>query len=1140
MAIEGTLELLGRNLAFALEPLKNRLTAGNLTGLAEELGLALPPAIASAQGVNTGAASIVGAIDSLPSAIVDLEAAIAADDTGQIVDAGVSLLRAVLDAFLGFGDLASAIHSAASGLGAADRAKLEAFADALPRRLFDFVLMEYIRHASPGTLEVLTLVGLADDEIAEAAAGDALARPQRVRGIHFDRLLTLLTAPENYLRDRLGWGAAGFDGRELFTRIQALFTNHGTPVLLLEPPGQPPILEAFLVRMQADGGSPPGLTVKLRTPAIEDFTKTYPISSVVSLVMSTTARFDGGLDITVRPPLNITAAPIAGSANIGVTAGVAIGRDEGPMVLLGEAGGNGLFLQKFSGHFGISGNWSPGSSLKVEPTVAADIEGGQLVLDFSQADGFLKTISGGVRIDASFESGLRWAPSTGISFEGSSAIEIALPLHLSLGPLDVQTLYLIAGIGSDGSLPLELSCGFSVSLGPLKAAIDRFGVKAVFTFPADGSGNLGRANLAFQLKPPNGVGLSIDAGVVRGGGYLDIDTERGEYAGMLELSILDTVSVTAIGVISTKLPNLSGGFAFVAIISVEFNPGMQLGFGFTLIGVGGLVGINRGADLAALAQGARSGSIDSVLFPHDVIANAPRIISDLKAFFPPEDDTFLIGPMAKFGWGTPTLISLSLGIIVEIPGNIAIVGKLTVAIPDERLPLIIINVAFMGAIEFDKKRGWFFATLYDSRVIYMTLDGGMGVLAAFGNDSNFVVTVGGFHPSYNPPTLPFPPISRLAINILNTPVARIRVEAYFAVTSNTVQFGASAELYFGIRIASVEGHLAFDALFQFSPFYFIISISASLSVKLFGMGLFSVRFRGSLEGTSPWHVEGTGSISILFWDIDVDFSHTWGDKEDTRLPPISVMPILAAELAKVENWTAELANSNSLLVTLRTIDPATELVLHPVGSLRITQRAVPLGLRLDKFGSQRPDDANRFTVDASSPGIEKRATVKESFAMAQFKDFSDSEKLSASDYEKEDAGLELSVTGTQTNTSYATKRVVRYEQIIIDTALRRVTLFLVELIGGLFTHFLGGNAATKATISAKIRDQKHLFDEKVTAGATGYVVVSLADNSPIAGAPQRFASRASAQEYMADQVKENPGFANEAHIVRPHEMRQAA
>ena len=129
------------------------------------------------------------------------------------------------------------------------------------------------------------------------------------------------------------------------------------------------------------------------------------------------------------------------------------------------------------------------------------------------------------------------------------------------------------------------------------------------------------------------------------------------------------------------------------------------------------MGLNRSMDLDALVEGARSGSLDSLLFPEDLIANATRIISDMRAFFPQEEDTFLVGPMLKFGWGTPTLISLSIGLIIEVPGNIAIVGKLTIAIPDERAALIIVNVAFMGAIEFDKKRGWFFANRSDeSRV----------------------------------------------------------------------------------------------------------------------------------------------------------------------------------------------------------------------------------------------------------------------------------------------------------------------------------------------------------------------------------------------------------------------------------------
>lgn len=1141
MASEGTLEFLARQLTLALSPLKERLATGNLVGFMEELGLSPPPAVANAAGAATGIAAVASSLAALPGLVAALEAAVEADDAAQIAETSIDLLSEVVEAFRGISELTSAVSSAAASLPAADRAKVEAFAAQLPKKLFDFTVVEFMQRSRPALLDTLTLLGLAEDEVTGAIPGDALSRPWRRRALHFDRLITLLTAPRTHLQNVFGWGTPGFDGRELFRLFQTYLSNKGLPVTLIEPPGQPPILEAFVVRMQADtAASPPGLTIRLRFPATRDFAREYSLSDTWSLTTDVKARFDAGLDIGLTPPLDIKFTPPAGTASIDLRSGITVANPDGPMVLLGDRGGSGLFLDRFSGDAGFKAEWPVGSSLRVEPTVGASVEGGRLKIDFSQSDGFLQMIAGGVQIDAEFNTGIRWSPSDGVSFEGSSAIEIALPVHQTIGPLDIQTIYLVGGLDSNGGIPIELSSGFSVKLGPLQAAIDRFGVKATLSFPADGKGNLGRADIGFGIKPPNGVGLSIDAGAVKGGGYLFIDPDRGEYAGALELRILDFLSVTAIGVITTKLPDGSKGFSFIAIISVEFNPGIQLGFGFTLLGVGGLVGLNRTMDLEALAQGARSGSIDVVLFPRDVVANAPRIISDLRTFFPPEEGTFLIGPMTKFGWGTPTLISLSLGIIIEIPGNVAIVGKLTVAIPDERLPLIIIQVAFIGAIEFDKKRGWFFATLYESRVIFLPLDGGLGVLAAFGDDSNFVVSVGGFHPSYKPPALPFPSPGRIAINILNTPVARIRVDAYFAVTSNTVQFGARAELYFGIKIASIEGHLGFDALFQFSPFYFIITISASLSVKLFGAGLFSVRFKGSLEGTSPWHVEGTGSISLLFWDVDVDFSKTWGDKEDTSLPPISVMPILVAEFEKVENWTASVTDTGQLLVSLRTIDAGSDLVLHPTGSLRISQRAVPLGLTLDKLGNQRPDDAKHFTIDAATSGIEKRATVRESFAMGQFQDMKDSEKLSASDYEKEDAGLELSVTGNQVNTSCIAKRIARYEQIIIDGALKRMVFHFATLIGGLFTHFLANNAMARCEISAKSRDNKHLLDEKIVIHPNAYVVVNLADNSPLEGAPVSFASRASAREFMASQAAREPGFANRAHVVRPHEMKQAA
>src|SRR6185295_2607876 len=103
------------------------------------------------------------------------------------------------------------------------------------------------------------------------------------------------------------------------------------------------------------------------------------------------------------------------------------------------------------------------------------------------------------------------------------------------------------------------------------------------------------------FKPPKGVGLSIDAGAVRGGGYLFFDTENEEYAGVVQLSILETISITAIGMITTRMPDGSKGFSLLVIISVEFNPGIQLGMGFTLNGLGGILGLNRTMVLEALA-----------------------------------------------------------------------------------------------------------------------------------------------------------------------------------------------------------------------------------------------------------------------------------------------------------------------------------------------------------------------------------------------------------------------------------------------------------------------------------------------------------------------------------------------------------
>src|SRR5690606_41443239 len=55
---------------------------------------------------------------------------------------------------------------------------------------------------------------------------------------------------------------------------------------------------------------------------------------------------------------------------------------------------------------------------------------------------------------------------------------------------------------------------------------------------------------------------------------------------------------------------------------------------------------------------------------------------------------------------------------------------------------------------------------------------------------------------------------------------------------------------------------------------------------------------------SPYRARGSGSISLLFFEISADFDITWGDAQDTSLPPIPVIPLLKAELEKPANWRA--------------------------------------------------------------------------------------------------------------------------------------------------------------------------------------------------------------------------------------------
>lgn len=774
-----------------------------------------------------------------------------------------------------------------------------------------------------------------------------------------------------------------------------------------------------------------------------------------------------------------------------------------------------------------------------------------LSLNPDDADSFLSKLLPSEGITTTFDIGMGIRSDGGFFFENSTDLATSLSV---LSPQSTNFINLLALHLSlsflQNKISLKLGVAGNASLGVLQISIDDIGISLTagkdllekasgindLSLPFFPSSNL---DLAFDFSPPKGIGLAITTGVIQGGGFLGLRPEKGEYFGIMELTFSEVVSLKAVGIINTKMPDGSDGFSMLVIITAGFGSGIQLGFGFTLLAVGGLLGLNRTMKLEALATGVRTGAVNGIMFPTNIIENAPRIISDLQTFFPVQQDRFLIGPMAKLAWGTPALITISLGIIIEIPGNIAILGVLKIVLPTEEASLIKLQVNFIGVIEFDKERLWFFASMYDSRVLFYTLEGEMGLLVGWGAKANFVSSVGGFHPAFNPPALPFPSPVRISLSILNESWGKIRVMGYFAVTSNTAQFGAKAELYFKFSEFKIEGHIGFDALFQFSPFYMVIQLSASLSVKVFGAGLFSVRVKMSLEGPAPWNARGTGSISLLLFDIDVDFDFTWGEEKDTTLPPISIMPLLVTEFEKKENWKALVPKNNKLLVSLREIDSVAELVLHPVGRLQVSQRKIPLSLTLEKMGSQKPEDANFFSLESQDSELSKIKTLEEDFAIAQFKDLKDAEKLSSPAYQPIEGGMELSVSGEQLKTGQSVKRHIRYELITVDTNYKRGIPILFKIIKSLFGVFLRGNTVSRAEVSFQTKKNLQPFDSQIKITDTGFSVAKISNNS-ILDAKAHFSSQAQAKEYMQAQLLVNPELDGELHVLPNNEINPAA
>lgn len=799
----------------------------------------------------------------------------------------------------------------------------------------------------------------------------------------------------------------------------------------------------------------------------------------------------GGAAVAVPPGLGLNVEPSARLEGIRAT----------PLTILGSPSSSRIEVSKW--HVSLS---CRGPVTEIEVVAEAVLDEAALVLDPGEGDSFVQYLLGALPVRIDLACALSWSSRDGLRFNGKPGIQADLPVKQSAGGILVlESLRIRASGHSATGAVAEVSAAGRLTLGPVTLAVDHVGIRTTIEprLAPLPPGNVGPAEVGVGLKPPDGVGLSIAAGPLTGAGFLSFDPVKGQYAGVVHLSFQNIV-LNAVGILTTKLPGGQRGFSLLVIVTAQFEP-VQLGFGFALTGVGGLVGINRAVAVDELRSGLKSGAFKDILFSRqDPVPRAAEIVTRLSALFPPAADQLVLGPMAQITWGTPPVVTIDVALLIQLPAPVKLVvlGRIGVRFPPgvkDADAQVRLNLNILGVVDFGAREAAVDALLHDSTLMKFPITGGMALRANWGEKPAFALAVGGFHPQFVPPP-GFPKLSRVSLSLSTGDNPRARLEAYIAVTANTVQFGANVDFSITAEGFTLEMFLGFDALLQLSPFEFRADIAGRLTLKQGGTALLSAAVQVTLSGPAPWHIWAKVTFEIVGFKFAIEAESTFGDRALTApAATTDLWTLLQAALSEPRNWSADLPAEPRRSATLRPLaTPAPQVAAHPLAELAIDQRVLPLGRELDRLGSALPAADRYFAISSVTIGGTARqvSPITSFFAPAQHWNMSDADKLAAPSFERFPSGVRLQPPGPVHGT--AVELTVDFDTVVIGADGRHVptplpVYTLPAPTAAVLAEAGGAGDAERRRVAGRYRSQPL----GLTVGDTRYVVASSESLAPV-------------------------------------------
>lgn len=733
-----------------------------------------------------------------------------------------------------------------------------------------------------------------------------------------------------------------------------------------------------------------------------------------------------------------------------------------------------------------------------------------------------------------FTFSVGWTASRGVYISGGTALGITVPTPWAkLGGLRVHhvRLELVPPGGPAGrALGVDATISASLDIGScFHATVDRIGARLKVDL-SDG------ADFGADFISPSAIGLLIVSKPVKGGGTLLLDRDRGQYAGAFEVALdLERVGMTlqAIVVYTTQLEG--GGSALLASLSVQ-DFRWDLGWGFALTGLGGMIGANHGVDLVALRDGLRTGALEHVMFPTDPVRNAGRIFQTLRTVFPIERGSTIAALFFELSWGRD-LALIRLGVLGHWRAGadddqLILLGSVDLVAPLRQLEVLRIKADLLGVVKWtDGIEISVDAQLRDSELLGVALTGSLALrLRRSATDPMFLLSIGGFHPQFPlPPATEVPRLDRLGFR-LEKGAVRISAEVYFAIAACTVQAGMRIDLTargLGLR---VEATVGFDVIVDATTWDYVAEIYGRAALKRGSSTLMGLDIYCRLEGSSPSRFSGKVTFKIWFIKKTISWSEPLRGGDRPQVPLVDAGALLAAELASPRNWNGALPPDGRRLVS---IDPVTGdgdgVVVHPLGELGVRQRLLPLGLDLDRIGAARPSGERRFAITRVS-GIGDGAPledVSDQFAVAQFLELDEAAVLSQPGFEAMPSGVR--VRSDAITAGVGRRRPLRYETIVIPQDHRPQRPSPRPPRGRLeFLEQFSALAATTRVVAPTAAGFGSAPERRVVVRADRWVVVG-EDLSALDGAPRR-------SFHIARQQLAAAGTAGAA-VVEAHEVR---